>query len=186
MEFNRNVFKLREFQELATQVMLEKYGTPKYAQAHIEHLEDVNKEYWETHFYNKDIDAFDIDMCADYHKVSLSYVGVKLREFNIDMRIKYSSKNEYDIKQYLESLNIKCVVFNKLKIYNGIFMNNRDHRKITVIDGKIAYTGGLNFSDEYINKLSRFGYWKDNAIKLEGDSVWNLTVMFLNYESFKN
>ena len=101
-----NVFKLREFQELATQVMLEKYGTPKYAQAHIEHLEDVNKEYWETHFYNKDIDAFDIDMCADYHKVSLSYVGVKLREFNIDMRIKYSSKNEYDIKQYLESLNI--------------------------------------------------------------------------------
>ena len=103
--------------------------------------------------------------------------GIEVRIMYDDMGcIPYLPEN---YPKYLESLNIKCVVFNKLKIYNGIFMNNRDHRKITVIDGKIAYTGGLNFSDEYINKLSRFGYWKDNAIKLEGDSVWNLTVMFL-------
>ena len=103
--------------------------------------------------------------------------GIEVRIMYDDMGcIPYLPEN---YPKYLESLNIKCVVFNKLKIYNGIFMNNRDHRKITVIDGKIAYTGGLNFSDEYINKLSRFGYWKDNAIKLEVDSVWNLTVMFL-------
>lgn len=103
--------------------------------------------------------------------------GIEVRIMYDDMGcIPYLPEN---YPKYLESLNIKCVVFNKLKIYNGIFMNNRDHRKITVIDGKIAYTGGLNFSDEYINKLSRFGYWKDNAIKLEGDSVWNLTIMFL-------
>ena len=78
-------------------------------------------------------------------------------------------------QKYLESLNIKCVVFNKLKMFKGIFMNNRDHRKITVIDGNIAYTGGLNLSDEYINKKIKYGYWKDNAIKLQGNSVWNLT-----------
>lgn len=103
--------------------------------------------------------------------------GIEVRIMYDDMGcVTYLPEN---YPKYLESLNIKCTVFNKLKIYNGIFMNNRDHRKITIIDGRIAYTGGLNFSDEYINKLSRFGYWKDNAIKLEGDSVWNLTVMFL-------
>ena len=89
-------------------------------------------------------------------------------------------------QKYLESLNIKCVVFNKLKMFKGIFMNNRDHRKITVIDGNIAYTGGLNLSDEYINKKIKYGYWKDNAIKLQGNSVWNLTIMFLSlWNSYK-
>ena len=58
-------------------------------------------------------------------------------------------------------------------------MNNRDHRKITVIDGKVAFSGGLNISDEYINLINVHGYWKDNAIKIKGNAIWNLTVMFL-------
>ena len=59
-------------------------------------------------------------------------------------------------------------------------MNNRDHRKILVIDGHTAFSGGgINLADEYINKIVRFGYWKDTAIMLRGEAVWNFTAMFL-------
>lgn len=74
---------------------------------------------------------------------------------------------------------IRCEVFNPLRpILNSMF-NNRDHRKITVIDGKVGYTGGANLADEYINARKRFGIWKDAAIRLEGQAVWSLLVMFL-------
>ena len=59
-------------------------------------------------------------------------------------------------------------------------MNNRDHRKILVIDGHTGFTGGINIADEYINKDIRFGKWKDNAIMLEGDAVFSLTSLFLS------
>ena len=58
--------------------------------------------------------------------------------------------------------------------------NNRDHRKIMIIDGYISYCGGYNLADEYINSVNRFGHWKDSGVRLEGEAVWNYTVMFLN------
>lgn len=58
-------------------------------------------------------------------------------------------------------------------------MNNRDHRKILVVDGKVGFTGGINLADEYINEVERFGHWKDTGLRLEGDAVWSLTIMFL-------
>lgn len=58
-------------------------------------------------------------------------------------------------------------------------MNNRNHRKILVIDGKVAFSGGINIADEYINIGSKYGHWQDNCFKLEGSAVWNYTVMFL-------
>jgi len=57
--------------------------------------------------------------------------------------------------------------------------NNRDHRKITVIDGKVGFVGGINIADEYINKKVKYGHWKDTAIKIEGEAVKNLTKLFL-------
>ena len=80
----------------------------------------------------------------------------------------------------LEQYNIKCIQFNKVNPLAGIIMNNRDHRKIMVIDGRVAFSGGINISDEYINLKERFGKWKDNGIKVTGDGVWNFTVMFLS------
>ena len=59
-------------------------------------------------------------------------------------------------------------------------LNNRDHRKLLIIDGKVGFTGGINLADEYINQKVRFGHWKDNAIMLRGDAVWSMTVMFLS------
>ena len=74
-----------------------------------------------------------------------------------------------DFIQRMEAEGIQC----------RVFMNNRDHRKITVIDGKIGFTGGYNLADEYFNITHPYGYWKDTGVRLEGDAVRSLTVMFL-------
>lgn len=60
-----------------------------------------------------------------------------------------------------------------------MFLNNRDHRKITVIDGKVAYTGGYNLANEYFNITHPYGIWKDTGIRMEGDAVKSMTVAFL-------
>ena len=80
----------------------------------------------------------------------------------------------------LESEGIKTVVFNPLRPILSLVYNNRDHRKICVIDGYIAHSGGYNLADEYINEYERFGHWKDSGIRIEGRAVWNFTVMFLD------
>jgi cardiolipin synthase len=85
----------------------------------------------------------------------------------------------HDYPKYLESYGIECKVFNPVVPIISTQYNNRDHRKIVVIDGKIAYTGGVNLADEYINEEQRFGHWKDTAIRLEGDAVRGFILMFL-------
>ena len=82
-------------------------------------------------------------------------------------------------KKHLEKYGIKCEVFNPIYPITTLAHNNRDHRKIVVIDGLVAFTGGINLSDEYINKWKRFGHWKDTGILVKGDSVKSFTLMFL-------
>ena len=103
--------------------------------------------------------------------------GVEVRVMYDDMGSITTLPYNYDKK--LESFGIKCVAFNPVKPFLGIFMNNRNHRKMMNIDGRVMYTGGVNIADEYINKVKRFGEWKDNAIRISGDSIWNYTVSFL-------
>lgn len=79
----------------------------------------------------------------------------------------------------MEALGIKCKVFSPIRPVLSTVQNNRDHRKILVIDGKVAFTGGINLADEYINKTVRFGHWKDTAIMIKGSAVKSFTVMFL-------
>lgn len=79
----------------------------------------------------------------------------------------------------LQEKGIKCAAFNPFRPIISVVMNNRDHRKIFVVDGYIGFTGGINLADEYINKVEVFGYWKDTGIRIEGDGVWSLTSMFL-------
>ena len=78
----------------------------------------------------------------------------------------------------LRSDKIQVSVFNPINPIMNIFMNNRNHRKIVVIDGKVAVTGGINIGDEYINREKRFGYWLDSAIIIKGDSVTSFLAMF--------
>lgn len=79
----------------------------------------------------------------------------------------------------MSELGICCRVFNPVVPFINLFMNNRDHRKITVIDGKVGFTGGYNLADEYFNITHPYGYWKDTGIRLMGEAVKSLTVMFL-------
>ena len=79
----------------------------------------------------------------------------------------------------LESKGIKSFAFNRFIPLWSLVMNNRDHRKIAVIDGHTAFSGGVNLADEYINEKVRFGHWKDTGFMLKGEAVWNYTVMFL-------
>jgi len=80
---------------------------------------------------------------------------------------------------YIRSLGIKVLRFNKMLPFLLLFMNNRDHRKILVVDGNVAFTGGINIADEYINKIQRFGIWKDTGLKIKGEAVWSFTLMFI-------
>ncbi len=79
----------------------------------------------------------------------------------------------------LEEKGIQCRRFNPFRPVISAIFNNRDHRKMTVIDGRTAFCGGLNLADEYINKKQRFGHWKDGGVRIRGDAVWSYTVMFL-------
>ena len=79
----------------------------------------------------------------------------------------------------LDDFGIKCIVFNPFRPFFTAIQNNRDHRKIVSIDGEVAFTGGINLADEYINEIQRFGHWKDTAVMLRGAAAWSLTLMFL-------
>ncbi len=106
-------------------------------------------------------------------------------EKGVDVRVIYDDvgcmfKLPVGYNKKLEQSGIKCCVFNPFIPVLSLRLNNRDHRKIAVIDGNSAFTGGANIADEYINERKRFGYWRDCAIKIKGDAVWSLTVMFLS------
>lgn len=102
----------------------------------------------------------------------------------VDVRIIYDDMGCIDIlpanyNATLEGWGIRTMAFNRFVPAVSLVMNNRDHRKITVIDGKVGFTGGINISDEYINVKKRFGHWKDTGLMLKGPGVFNLTLMFL-------
>lgn len=103
--------------------------------------------------------------------------GVDVRVMYDDVGCIFNLPSHYP--DILKKKGIKCVVFNRyIPIFSTVF-NNRDHRKILVIDGNVAFTGGINFADEYINEKQRFGYWKDNGVRITGKAVYSMLQMFL-------
>lgn len=103
----------------------------------------------------------------------------------LDVRLIYDDfgclmKLPYKYYQRLEEMGIQCAVFNPLIPIPYARLNNRNHRKIAVIDGHTGITGGINLADEYINAIEKHGHWKDTAILVKGPAVWNMTVMFLS------
>lgn len=104
--------------------------------------------------------------------------GVEVRFMYDDLGCIRLLRPKYNLK--LEALGIKCKVFNPFIPVLSIGHNNRDHRKIVVVDGNVGYTGGINLADEYINHIDRFGHWKDTGIRIEGSGVQTFTMMFLS------
>ncbi|WP_367986280.1 cardiolipin synthase [Streptococcus sp. ZY1909104] len=111
-------------------------------------------------------------------------------EQGVEVRFMYDGTNSltnlpYSYYKQLRTFGIKAKVFSQIIPALSTIQNNRDHRKIAIIDGTVAFTGGVNIADEYINKIVRFGYWKDAAIMIRGEAVANFTLMFLqmwNYD----
>ena len=102
----------------------------------------------------------------------------------VDVRVMYDGTCEFstlsrDYPKRLKKLGIKCKVFAPLTPFVSTHYNYRDHRKILVIDGHTAFTGGVNLADEYINRIVKYGHWKDVAIMLKGEAVKSFTLMFL-------
>lgn len=103
--------------------------------------------------------------------------GVDVRVIYDDVGCLYTLPKDYD--RELKDRGIRCQVFNRFVPVLSVRLNNRDHRKICVIDGHTAFTGGINLADEYINERVKYGHWKDNAILLKGEAAWSMAVMFL-------
>lgn len=112
--------------------------------------------------------------------------GVEVKLFYDDFGSMFRTPKTF--RHMLMSENIEVRVFSPVHRYTEkLYMNYRSHQKIVVIDGNIGYTGGINLADEYANLVERFGYWKDTAVRIEGDAVWGMTVTFFQmWESAEN
>ena len=113
----------------------------------------------------------------------LELLARKAKE-GVEVRVMYDGTCEFtklphDYPRRLRALGIQCKMFAPVTPFVSTHYNYRDHRKILVIDGHTAFTGGVNLADEYINRRSRFGHWKDVAIMLKGEAVKSFTLMFL-------
>lgn len=102
----------------------------------------------------------------------------------VDVRVMYDGTCEFYLlpgsyPKKLGGLGIKCKPFSPVRPFLSTHYNYRDHRKILVIDGTTAFSGGVNLADEYINRVERYGHWKDTAVMLKGEAVRSFTLMFL-------
>ena len=104
--------------------------------------------------------------------------GVEVRILYDDAGSIFALPDEFETD--IAGDGIHALPFNPVRRYiSRLYVNYRNHQKITIIDGNIAYTGGTNIADEYVNLYPKYGHWKDTAVRLEGDAVWSQTVMFL-------
>lgn len=107
----------------------------------------------------------------------------KVKE-GVEVRVMYDGTCEFALlpRSYpskLRALGIKCKVFAPIRPFLSTHYNYRDHRKILVVDGQVAFTGGINLADEYINRIEVYGHWKDTVIMTQGKAVESFTLMFL-------
>ncbi|MBR6967146.1 MAG: cardiolipin synthase [Ruminococcus sp.] len=114
----------------------------------------------------------------------MSELLIRKAKAGVDVRLMYDGIgtgmfNSVKPFRNLEANGVKCKVFNPFRPMISSVQNNRDHRKIVIIDGHTVFNGGTNLADEYINRRERFGHWKDTAVMIRGQAVWNYTVMFL-------
>ena len=163
-------------------------GFPIYENTGAEFLESGEKMFEKLVTELKKAERF---IFLEYFIISRGYmwetilkVLMKKANNGVDVRIIFDDIGCFMLlpKNYhktLEKAGIKCVLFNPFVPILSTVQNNRDHRKIAIIDGKVAFTGGVNIGDEYINREERFGHWKDAAIMIKGEAVWSFTVMFL-------
>ena len=139
----------------------------------------------------KELAAAEKFIFMEYFIVEEGYMWGKILEIlvekaaqGVEVRVMYDGMCEMstippDYFKLLQEKGIKAKAFSPIKPLLSSHYNYRDHRKILVIDGEVAFNGGVNLADEYINRIERFGHWKDTAVMLKGDAVKSFTLMFL-------
>ena len=120
---------------------------------------------------------------------SVLEILIEKAKAGVEVRFMYDGFCEFSLlprsySKELEEFGIQCKVFSPIQPFVSTVYNFRDHRKICVIDGHTAFTGGVNLADEYINEIERFGHWKDTAVKIKGKAAESFTLMFLKMWAF--
>ena len=127
----------------------------------------------------------------EYHAIECSSCFFEIEEIlaeraraGVEVRLFYDDVGsvafiDRSFVRRMEAQGVQCRAFNPILPIASAFMNNRDHRKITVIDGRVGFTGGYNLADEYFNRVHPYGEWKDTGVLLRGDAVRSLTMLFL-------
>lgn len=127
----------------------------------------------------------------EYFIVTKSYMWNTILEIlkekaaqGVEVRMMYDGMCSLALLPYgyykdLEKMGIQSIPFSQIRPVLSTYQNNRDHRKILIIDGKTVFTGGINLADEYINRIDRFGHWKDTAVMIQGKAVKSFTLLFL-------
>ncbi len=163
-------------------------GFPVYQNTRIEYYDDALKG---IEAQKKDLAKAEKFIFMEYHAIEDAESWHAIRDIlaerakaGVEVRVFYDDMGSLgfinmDFVKRTESYGIQCRVFNPFLPGLNLFLNNRDHRKITVIDGRVGYTGGYNLANEYFHVTEPFGFWKDTGVRLEGDAVQSLTVMFL-------
>ena len=167
---------------------LRQTGSPAYGDTAADYFSEA-KDAFEA--LKKDLEQAESFIFMEYFIVSgdssfqeLADILIRKAHQGVDVRFMYDdvgsvgTVNMVFAKRLAEE-GIHCMVFNPAVPFLNLFMNHRDHRKITVIDGKVGYTGGFNLSDEYFGRKITYGRWKDTGIRLEGAAVKSLTAAFL-------
>ena len=156
-----------------TQVTYFSLGEKKF-EAMLEELEKAEKYIFMEYFIVEE----------GYMWGRILEILIRKAKEGVEVRVMYDGMCEistltHNYPQLLEKHGIKCKAFSRIRPFISTSYNYRDHRKILVIDGKVAFNGGVNLADEYINRIERFGHWKDTAIMLKGAAVQSFTLMFL-------
>ena len=161
---------------------------PPYENTKLEYYADAEEGFEQQ---KKDLAKAERFIFMEYHAIEdasawheIVNVLVDRVKAGVEVRVFYDDMGSLgfintDFVTRMESLGIQCRVFNPFGPGLNLFLNNRDHRKITVIDGKVGFTGGYNLAEEYFHRTEPFGYWKDTGLRLEGDAVQSLTITFL-------
>ena len=163
-------------------------GFPAYENILIEYYDDASKGIEAQKEELRKAQKF---IFMEYHAIENAESWQAIQEIledrvkaGVEVRVFYDDMGsigfiDTDFVKLMESKGIRCRVFNPFKIGLNLFLNNRDHRKITVVDGVVGFTGGYNIANEYFNITHPFGHWKDTGVKIYGPAVRSLTVMFL-------
>ena len=163
-------------------------GYPVYENTVVEYFDDGEKGF---EAQKRDLAKAEKFIFMEYHAIEDAECWHEIRDVlaerakaGVEVRVFYDDMGSRgfintDVVKRTEEYGIQCRVFNPFAPGLNLFLNNRDHRKITVIDGKVGFTGGYNLANEYFHRTEPFGFWKDTGIRLEGDAVQSLTVTFL-------